>query len=85
MDFVLVPKGRSWLGGANAKPGDKPFCSLKAGAEVRFCGTIEHTPFGNELLEDFAEKAIEQEQLGSHGRNIAEIQPLALGPWPLSL
>jgi predicted AlkP superfamily pyrophosphatase or phosphodiesterase len=50
----------------NARPGDKPFCSMKAGAEVRFCGPIENTPFGNELLEDFAEKAIEQEQLGSH-------------------
>ncbi len=50
----------------NAKPGDKPFCSLKAGTDARFCGTIEHTPFGNELLEDFAEKAIEHEQLGSH-------------------
>ena len=57
--------GADWTA-VNAKPGDKPFCSLKAGAEVRFCGTIEHTPFGNELLEDFAEKAIEQEQLGSH-------------------
>ena len=22
----------------DAKPGDKPFCSMKAGAEVRFCG-----------------------------------------------
>jgi predicted AlkP superfamily pyrophosphatase or phosphodiesterase len=50
----------------DAKPGDKPFCSMKAGAEVRFCGTIENTPFGNELLEEFAEKAIEQEQLGAH-------------------
>lgn len=50
----------------NAKPSDKPFCSMKAGADVRFCGPIENTPFGNELLEEFAEKAIEQEQLGSH-------------------
>jgi predicted AlkP superfamily pyrophosphatase or phosphodiesterase len=50
----------------NAKPGDKPFCSMKAGADVRYCGPIENTPFGNELLEEFAEKAIEQEQLGSH-------------------
>jgi arylsulfatase A-like enzyme len=50
----------------NAKPGDKPFCSMKAGGEVRWCGAIENTPFGNELLEEFAEKAIEQEQLGAH-------------------
>jgi predicted AlkP superfamily pyrophosphatase or phosphodiesterase len=50
----------------DARPGDKPFCTMRAGTEVRFCGPIENTPFGNELLEDFAEKAIEQEQLGSH-------------------
>src|SRR5579859_7756821 len=50
----------------DAKPGDKPFCTMRAGTEVRFCGSIENTPFGNELLEGFAEKAIEQEQLGSH-------------------
>ena len=57
--------GLDWMP-MNAKPGNKPFCSMKAGADVRFCGAIEHTPFGNELLEDFAEKAIEQEQMGSH-------------------
>jgi predicted AlkP superfamily pyrophosphatase or phosphodiesterase len=50
----------------DAKPGDKPFCSMKAGGNVRWCGAIENTPFGNELLEEFAETAIEQEQLGSH-------------------
>jgi predicted AlkP superfamily pyrophosphatase or phosphodiesterase len=50
----------------DAKPGDKPFCTMRAGTEVRFCGPIENTPFGNELLEELAEKAIEQEQLGLH-------------------
>jgi predicted AlkP superfamily pyrophosphatase or phosphodiesterase len=50
----------------DASPGDKPFCTMRAGTEIRFCGSIENTPFGNELLEEFAEKAIEQEQLGSH-------------------
>jgi predicted AlkP superfamily pyrophosphatase or phosphodiesterase len=50
----------------DARPGDKPFCSMRAGGDLRFCGPIENTPFGNELLEDFAEKAIEQEQLGAH-------------------
>jgi predicted AlkP superfamily pyrophosphatase or phosphodiesterase len=50
----------------DSKLGDKPFCSMKAGGNVRWCGAIENTPFGNELLEEFAEKAIEQEQLGSH-------------------
>jgi hypothetical protein len=57
--------GADW-NALDAKPGDKPFCSMKAGAEVRFCGAIENTPFGNELLESFAESAIEQEKLGQH-------------------
>src|SRR5258708_1012787 len=50
----------------DAKPGDKPFCTMTAGTETKFCGTIEATPFGNEVLEEFAEKAIENEHLGSH-------------------
>ncbi len=57
--------GADWKA-VDAKPGDKPLCSMRAGTDVRFCGPIENTPFGNELLEEFAEKAIEQEQLGSH-------------------
>ncbi|HEY6349838.1 MAG TPA: alkaline phosphatase family protein [Candidatus Angelobacter sp.] len=61
---------RKYLGVAwsaiDAKAGDKPFCSMAAGGEIRFCGSIEATPFGNELLEDFAEKAIEHEGLGTH-------------------
>jgi predicted AlkP superfamily pyrophosphatase or phosphodiesterase len=58
-------QGAAWSA-LDAEPGAKPFCTMRAGTEVRFCGAIESTPFGNELLEDFAEKAIEQEQLGSH-------------------
>ncbi len=57
--------GVNWTA-VDAKPGDKPFCSMTAGTEVRFCGPIENTPFGNELLEDFTEKAIDEEQLGKH-------------------
>ena len=57
--------GADWTA-LDAKPGDKPFCSMRAGGDVRFCGAIENTPFGNELLEEFAEKAVEQEQLGTH-------------------
>jgi predicted AlkP superfamily pyrophosphatase or phosphodiesterase len=50
----------------DAQPGDKPFCSMTSGTELRFCGPIEYTPFGNELLEEFAEKAIGEEKLGTH-------------------
>jgi predicted AlkP superfamily pyrophosphatase or phosphodiesterase len=57
--------GAEWRA-VDAKPGDKPFCTMTAGTEIRYCGAIEGTPFGNELLEDFAEKAIASEQLGAH-------------------
>lgn len=57
--------GASWSA-VNAKPGDKPFCTMVAGAEVRSCGDLYKTPFSNELLESFAEQAIEHEQLGKH-------------------
>jgi predicted AlkP superfamily pyrophosphatase or phosphodiesterase len=57
--------GADW-NALEAKPGDKPFCTMKNGAGVRFCGNIENTPFGNEMLEDLAEKAVENEQLGAH-------------------
>jgi predicted AlkP superfamily pyrophosphatase or phosphodiesterase len=57
--------GMEWAA-LDAKPGDKPFCSMTAGAAVPFCGAIELTPFSNEMLEDMAEKAIENEQLGTH-------------------
>lgn len=58
--------GANW-NAVNAKPGDKPFCTMTAGTAVRFCGPIEQTPFSNEILEDFAEKAIQNEQLGMRG------------------
>ena len=57
--------GAHWTA-LDAKPGDKPFCTLTAGTELRFCGPIENTPFGNDIVEEFAEKAIDEEKLGSH-------------------
>ena len=57
--------GAQWAA-LDAKPGDKPFCTLTAGSELRFCGAIENTPFGNDIIEEFAEKAIDEEKLGSH-------------------
>jgi predicted AlkP superfamily pyrophosphatase or phosphodiesterase len=57
--------GVSWLP-VDGKPGDRPFCSMVAGGELPYCGAIEATPFGNELLEDFAERAIQNENLGGH-------------------
>ena len=50
----------------DAKPGDPPFCSMAPGKGPRDCRILEATPFGNDMLEAFAEKAIEQEALGTH-------------------
>ena len=54
----------------DAKQGDnaKPFCSMVASADVRSCGSLEATPWGNEMIEEFAEHAIAGEQLGHHNR-----------------
>jgi predicted AlkP superfamily pyrophosphatase or phosphodiesterase len=57
--------GVSWFP-FDAKPGGKPFCTMVAGTDVRYCGGIEATAFGNELLEDFAERVLVNEKLGQH-------------------
>jgi predicted AlkP superfamily pyrophosphatase or phosphodiesterase len=55
----------------DGQPGAAPFCSM-AGAriagekQIRSCSTIDATPFANTILEEFAEKTIESEELGSH-------------------
>jgi predicted AlkP superfamily pyrophosphatase or phosphodiesterase len=70
-----------WVKDYNAKrPGDrflnaewrsvednsKVFRKNPATADARFYSGLEATPFGNELIEEFAERAIEAEQLGRH-------------------
>ncbi len=57
--------GAQWLP-LDAKPDAKPFCTMTNGSEIRFCGTVEATPWGNELIEEFAEAAIAGENLGQH-------------------
>jgi predicted AlkP superfamily pyrophosphatase or phosphodiesterase len=44
----------------------KPFCSMVKDSGVRFCGSIEATPWGNEMIEEFAERALAGENLGHH-------------------
>ena len=59
--------GMKWLP-FDAKDGSgKPFCTMVAGTKDRFCGSIEATPWGNEMIEEFAERAIQGENLGRHG------------------
>ncbi len=50
----------------NSKADDKPFCSMKAESGVRPCGSLEDTPFGNDILVNFAEEAVDHENLGRH-------------------
>jgi len=62
--------GASWypfgMDAASAKQA-KPFCTMVAGREdPRYCGSLMATPWGNELIEEFAERALVEENLGHH-------------------
>lgn len=57
--------GASWMP-FHAKPGDKAFCTMAGGQEVRKCGSLEATPWGNEMIEEFAERAVVAEKMGHH-------------------
>ncbi len=52
----------------DAKAGSaKPFCAMGAAdGDTPKCRSIEATPWGNELIEDFAEQALVAEKLGQH-------------------
>src|SRR5438105_14732900 len=55
----------------NAKPGTKPLCTMAPAtkglaSELPPCGSIDATPWGNEMIESFAEQALVAEQLGRH-------------------
>ena len=39
---------------------------MVAGTETRYCGSLEATPWGNEMIEEFAERAVAGEGLGQH-------------------
>lgn len=58
--------GESWLPLDAPNESAKPFCTMTAGSAIRFCGGLEATPWGNEMIEEFAERAISNEMLGSH-------------------
>jgi len=59
--------GANWLPLDAPNDSAKPFCTMTAGSsEVRFCGGLEATPWGNEMIEEFAERAVTNERLGSH-------------------
>ena len=58
--------GARWLPFDAKGDSGTPFCTMVAGTETRFCGSLAATPWGNELIEEFAERAIANEQLGRH-------------------
>jgi len=58
--------GASWLPVDAQDHTAKPFCTMVANTEVRFCGGLEATPWGNEMIEEFAERALANEDLGHH-------------------
>ncbi|MES1261305.1 MAG: alkaline phosphatase family protein [Acidobacteriota bacterium] len=58
--------GAQWFA-LDAKPGDKPFCTMVKGVEgTRYCGSLEASPWGNEMIETMAEKALVAEEMGRH-------------------
>jgi predicted AlkP superfamily pyrophosphatase or phosphodiesterase len=58
--------GAQWLPFDAKGNNATPFCTMVAGVDLRFCGGLEATPWGNEIIEDFAERAIAGENLGHH-------------------
>ena len=58
--------GASWFPFDAAGESGTPFCTTVNGSSVRFCGSIEATPWGNEMIEEFAERAMDGEDLGKH-------------------
>ena len=67
----LTYLGANWFplgaGDAAKHASATPFCTMVAGVEnVRFCGPIEATPWGNEMIEEFTERALVEENLGHH-------------------
>jgi predicted AlkP superfamily pyrophosphatase or phosphodiesterase len=55
--------GKSWMP-FNAKPGAEAYTVLPANRDKIFYDALERTPYGNEIIEQFAEAALEGEQLG---------------------
>jgi predicted AlkP superfamily pyrophosphatase or phosphodiesterase len=58
--------GAKWLPFDAKDDSSQPFCTMVAGTDIRYCGSLEATPWGNEMIENFAERAIAAEGLGHH-------------------
>ena len=59
--------GASWLPLDAKDDNAPPFCTMVNGNDsVRYCGSLEATPWGNEMIEEFTERAVMNENLGHH-------------------
>ena len=58
--------GAKWLPVDARDESAQPFCTMLSGTAVRYCGSLEATPWGNEMIEEFAERALVNEDLGHH-------------------
>jgi predicted AlkP superfamily pyrophosphatase or phosphodiesterase len=61
----IVKAYQRWLP-VGGKLTDEPYCTMQPDGVTRRCPSIEHTPLANELLEELAETAIENEALGTY-------------------
>jgi predicted AlkP superfamily pyrophosphatase or phosphodiesterase len=50
----------------DAKPGEHAFQKMGATADAKFYGSLDASPFGNEMIESLAERSVSAEQLGKH-------------------
>ena len=58
--------GQVWRA-LNSKTSDAPLCTMvKDTPNMRYCGSLEASPWGNEMIEELAEKALGAENLGRH-------------------
>ena len=58
-------EGQKWVP-IDAKPGAEPFCTMGVKSKEGLCSSVENTPWGNEIIETFAEHAVTAERLGRH-------------------
>ena len=55
--------GKEWR---SLEDGNKLFRTMATAADARLYNSIEASPFGNEIIEEFAERAVDAEKLGTH-------------------
>jgi predicted AlkP superfamily pyrophosphatase or phosphodiesterase len=58
--------GASWFPFDAPEGKGKPYCTMVNGSEIPFCSSLEATPWGNDMIEEFAERALVEEKMGQH-------------------